>query len=91
MVLGVVGLALAWPVAASADPSLLRLTGPTPFPAGCAGVSSQPTRDAEGEPHLAVDPRDPQHLVATWQQDRFPVYGGALSNLVADSHDGGAT
>src|SRR5205814_1312235 len=31
------------------------------------------------------------HLVATWQQDRFPVYGGALSNLVAVSHDGGKT
>ncbi|MDQ6915135.1 MAG: glycoside hydrolase [Actinomycetota bacterium] len=83
--------ALALPCAAAADPPLVRLSGPTPFPSGCAGVTSQPTRDAEGEPHLAVDPRDPEHLVATWQQDRFQVYGGALSNLVAVSHDAGAT
>jgi BNR repeat-like domain len=87
---GVLAL-LALPAAAAADPALVRLTGPTPFPSGCAGVSSQPTRDAEGEPHIVVDPHDPSHLVATWQQDRFPVYGGALSNLVAVSHDGGAS
>jgi hypothetical protein len=75
--------------ATAADPRLARLSGSTPFPSGCPGVSGEPTQGAEGEPHLAVDPRDPNHLVATWQQDRFPVYGGALSNLVAVSRDGG--
>lgn len=83
-------LALATP-ASAADPTLVRLSGPTPFPSGCPGVSGEPTRDAEGEPDLAADPRDPKHLVATWQQDRFPVYGGALSDLVSVSHDGGTS
>jgi hypothetical protein len=76
--------------ASAADPRLVRLSGPTPFPGGC-GVSGQQTANAEGEPHLALDPKDPDHLVATWQQDRFPVYGGALSNLVAVSRNGGKT
>jgi hypothetical protein len=90
VLLGIASLWLALATSASAaDPPLVRLSGPTPFPSGCPGVSGEQTRDAEGEPHLAVDPKDQDHLVATWQQDRFPAYGGALSNLVAVSHDGG--
>jgi hypothetical protein len=40
------------------------------------------------EPSLAVDPADPQRLMAAWQQDRNPR-GAALGILVASSHDGG--
>ncbi|HXM59054.1 MAG TPA: hypothetical protein VOB72_26880 [Candidatus Dormibacteraeota bacterium] len=46
--------------------------------------------DAPEEPSLAVDPRDPRHLVAAWQQDRRPN-GAAYGAAVAVSRDGGAT
>jgi hypothetical protein len=66
------------------------ISGRTPFPHGC-GVPGKPTFNSEAEPHVATDPRDPKHLIATYQQDRFAVDGGALSDLVATSHDGGRT
>ena len=66
------------------------LSGPTPFPKGC-GVPGQQTRDAEGEPSVSVNPRDPRNIVVAWQQDRFAVDGGALSNVLAVSKDGGST
>ena len=76
--------------ATSASLEQLRaISGTSPFPGGCPGVSGTPTRDSEGEPHLTADVRHPRHLVVTWQQDRFPVYGGARSNLVGVSRDGG--
>jgi hypothetical protein len=66
------------------------VSGATPFPSGC-GVPGDQTVSSEAEPSLAADPADSRHLVATWQQDRFAVDGGALSDLVAVSHDAGAT
>lgn len=83
---------LVWAPLASAhdDVRLTRISGRSPFRHAC-GVPGDPTKAAEGEPHLAVNPRDPRHLVAAWQQDRFAVYGGALSNLVSVSRDGGRT
>jgi hypothetical protein len=69
--------------------TLKRLSGKSPFH-GC-GVPGDEQRGSEAEPHLAVDPRNPRRLVATWQQDRFVEDGGALSNLVASSRDGGRT
>jgi hypothetical protein len=42
------------------------------------------------EPSVAVDPNDPRHVVAAWQQDR--ARGGAsLGAAIAVSRDGGAT
>jgi hypothetical protein len=69
--------------------SVKRLSGASPFD-NC-GVPGVPTLSSEAEPHLAVDPRRPRRLVATWQQDRFAIDGGALSNLVATSNDAGRT
>jgi hypothetical protein len=46
--------------------------------------------DAEVEPSLAVDPLDPAHLMATWQQDRNRR-GAALGILAAWSGDEGIT
>jgi hypothetical protein len=43
---------------------------------------------AEAEPHLAIDPADPRHLVAAWQQDRWNG-GGANGTGSAVSFDGG--
>jgi photosystem II stability/assembly factor-like uncharacterized protein len=42
------------------------------------------------EPHLAVSPTDPRHLIAVWQQDRR-MTGGAVGTAAAASTDGGAT
>jgi hypothetical protein len=46
--------------------------------------------DAEVEPYVAVNPRDPNNWVATWQQDRWS--GGSANGLItATTLDGGAT
>jgi hypothetical protein len=38
-----------------------------------------------------VNPRDPRNIVVAWQQDRFAIDGGALSNVIAVTKDGGST
>jgi len=67
----------------------LRVTGASPYPAGCAPASGI-YLGAEVEAHVAVDPTDPQHLVGAFQQDRSSG-GGALGLRTAVSRDGGAT
>jgi hypothetical protein len=44
--------------------------------------------DTQVEPSLAVDPSNPMHLVAAWQQDRWSN-GGARGLVSAVSFDGG--
>jgi hypothetical protein len=83
---------VAWPASAAVRARVVDLraiSGGSPFKPGGCGVFGQPTFDSEAEPSLAVNPRDPRNLVAVWQQDRFPVDGGALSNVVAVSKNGG--
>jgi hypothetical protein len=63
------------------------ISGPSPI-AACGGADQ--LVDAPEEPSLAVDPADPTHLVAAWQQDRRPS-GAAYGAAVAVSHDAGAT
>jgi hypothetical protein len=62
-----------------------------PLAAGCAQLVGQETAagsvnypDAEVEPYVAVDPTNPKHLVASFQQDRWND-GGAngLTNVVS--------
>jgi hypothetical protein len=55
--------------------------------AGQAGTNFAGT---QVEPSLAVDPKDPTHLVAAWQQDRWSN-GGARGLVSAESTDGGNT
>jgi hypothetical protein len=70
---------------------LTRVSGPTPFAAGCEGAATAPPRrNAEVEPSVAIDPGDPTHLVGVWQQDRFPE-SGASGIVTAVSRDGGRT
>jgi BNR repeat protein len=68
----------------------VQVTGASPYPAGCnppvPGVRLH--LGAEVEPHLAIDPADPRHLVAAWQQDRWDG-GGANGTGSAASFDGG--
>lgn len=73
-------------------PTAVRVTRATPFGANCTAVPTGATAytNAEVEPHLAIDPSNPNHLVAAWQQDRMSD-GGARGLATAVSIDGGAT
>jgi len=47
-------------------------------------------RNSETEPHLAVNPTDPDNMIAGWHQDRWST-GGGQSLGAAYTLDGGAT
>ena len=47
-------------------------------------------RNSETEPYLAVNPTNPDNLIAGWHQDRWSS-GGAQGTLAAYSLDGGAS
>lgn len=70
----------------------IQLTGPSPYPSGCNAPLGGATVfvGAEAEPYLAIDPANPRHLVAAWQQDRWNG-GGANGTGAAVSFDGGRT
>ena len=69
-----------------------RASGVTPFVEGCDGVAPSGTLyvNAEVEPFVAVNPRDPDNIVGVWQQDRWST-GGARGLLTGLSLDGGRT
>src|SRR5690349_7907079 len=93
LVLAALALGVFAPVAL-ADASvtdLKPLSGNSPFKPGGCSVPGNPTFDSEAEPSVAVNPKDPSNVIAVWQQDRFAVDGGALSNIVAVTKDGGKT
>ncbi|MDX2970534.1 sialidase family protein [Kribbella solani] len=69
------------------------VSGTSPLQAGCgAGPADGYTLypNTEVQPHLAVDPKHPSHLVTAYQQDRWNRYGsnGAVTSV---SNDGGAS
>jgi hypothetical protein len=70
----------------------VKVSAATPFASNCGGNPDGGVsyREAEAEPHLAVDPGNPNHLVASWQQDRWSN-GGSRGLMSATSFDGGAT
>ena len=65
-------------------------SGLTPFTDGCDGVAANGTLNpgAEVEPSFAIDPLDPDTMVAMWQQDRWSN-GGSRGLVAASSRDGG--
>lgn len=65
-------------------------SGPTPFTAGCDGVTPSGTLyvNAEVEPFVTVNPANPNILVGAWQQDRWSN-GGARGLVSGSSRDGG--
>ena len=67
-------------------------SGPSPF-AGCT-VGALPGSvnyvNAEVEPWVDVNPKNPTNIVSVWQQDRWSD-GGALGLVTGVSHDGGHT
>lgn len=67
----------------------------TPFTPGCDGpgaanADSVLYENAEVETHVAVNPTQPENVVAYWQQDRWSD-GGARGNNAGYSFDGGNT
>ena len=64
----------------------------SPVAPGCTGGATSGTFFVNGEvePFIAIDPGNPRHLVATWQQDRW-TNGGARAVVTATSFDGGAS
>lgn len=74
------------PVAASDGTA----SGPSPYSAACGAGTGILYVNAEVEPHLAVNPRDPNNLVGVWQQDRWSN-GSSRGTLTGVSLDGGAT
>jgi hypothetical protein len=69
----------------------VRISADTTFSASCSGTSSGTEfRNAEVEPQVALNPVDPDNLVASWQQDRWSS-GGANGIVTASSTDGGVT
>lgn len=70
----------------------VRISAATPFDATCADAASGDVvyLNAEVEPFVVVNPRDPANWIATWQQDRWS--GGSANGLMtATTFDGGAT
>jgi len=66
------------------------VSGPSPFASGCGGTNGTLYVNSEVEPSLAVNPANPSHLLAMWQQDRWSN-GSARGLVSAVSFDGGAT
>ncbi len=68
------------------------VSGASGFSAGCAGVANVGTlyNNSEVEPHVAINPTNPNNLIGSWQQDRWSN-GGAQGTAVGFSFDAGAT
>ncbi len=73
------------------DPQYLASAAST-FAIGCDAVAAFGTvfKNAEVESFYAVDPGNPTHLVASWQEDRWST-GGSHGIVVGASNDGGHT
>ena len=95
---GVLRLVVVLAVAACGDnlayrfDDLVQVSGGSPFPLECNGGVQRGMVfvAAEIEPSLAIDPIDPAHLAAAWQQDRWSN-GGANAIGFAESADDGHT
>src|SRR2546428_4321573 len=72
-----------------APPTLV--SGPSPF-AGCTHTGTGGTNylNAEHEPWLAVNPANPNNIIAVYQQDRWSN-GGTRRLLATVTHDDQAT
>mgnify|MGYP003493142688 FL=1 len=95
-------LAVIGSVPATADPSttgpLVAVSGASPI-AACegdtgfrdvGGVPAVQFVNSEVEPHVMVDPSNPDVIIGAWQQDRWNN-GGSEGNVSATSLNGGAT
>jgi hypothetical protein len=73
---------------------LVLASGPSPFagcPFGATGAQGEAVYvNAETEPWVAVNPRNPANLIGVFQQDRWNT-GGSHGLVTATSFNGGAT
>ena len=85
----------------TATPPNIPVSPPTPagpvssasaFIANCAGVPNPGTLypNAEVEPHLAINPANPNNLIGSWQQDRWSN-GASQGIAVGFSFDAGTS
>jgi hypothetical protein len=92
------GLLAAGVIAAGAAASIFTATppvaasGPSPF-ASCTNIGPGTPGavnyvNAEVEPWVDVNPRDPKNIIGVWQQDRWSD-GGARGLVAGVTHDGG--
>lgn len=74
--------------------SLLMASGPSPFANCTIGAVGTPGEtlyvNSEVEPWMAVNPTNPNNIVAVYQQDRWSN-GGSHGLVTAVSHNGGQT
>ena len=94
------GALSTWGGAPAIAGSLIPVSGPSPF-AGCTadligGPGGPPVLNVEWEPYLAVNPTNPNNLVALWAQDYLTdanghYVAGARGVVVGASFNGGAT
>jgi hypothetical protein len=86
------GIGVAMCAPAADDDHLVRVSAPSTLAPGCTSLPAANVvyRNGEVEPRIAVDPRDPDHLVGVWQQDRIST-GAAAALLTGASFDGGRT
>ena len=71
---------------------LVQVSGASPI-AGCTLDGPQTGtifENSEVEPYVAVNPADPDNLIAAWQQDRYSD-GGSQGLVTASSFNGGQT
>lgn len=73
-------------------PGTVVVANLSPFPADCGNPvgGGRLYHHSAVEPYLVVDPRDPNHLVGIWQQDRW-LDRGANAVRVGVSRDGGVS
>ncbi|EWM17950.1 sialidase family protein [Kutzneria sp. 744] len=94
LVTAVAGLLALAPAIAHADtpPTAVKISTPSPFPAGCDHKDPVGTNypNAEVQPDIAVDPRNPSHMVSAFQTDRWQGVGGH-GLITAATFDGGRT
>ena len=66
-----------------------RASAASPYTADCQGAAASGTAfvNSEVEPHVAVNPRNPDNVIGAWQQDRWSA-GAARGVVVAVSQDG---
>jgi len=82
--------ALATPALAAPQPTLVTVTGPSPYATCTVGGPGTVYPEAEVEPFVAVNPADRTNLIGAWQQDRW-ADGGAHGLAAGYSTDGGTT
>ncbi|MFO1312398.1 MAG: sialidase family protein [Burkholderiales bacterium] len=72
--------------------ALVATSGLSAFAPNCdnAGTGATAYVNAEVEPSIAVNPANPDNMIAAWQQDRWST-GGARGPGTAYSFDGGGT